>query len=58
MVVGNTAVKKVTVKQHVQQIGFSAAADAGYYFDQAVVFPTDQFIQIIVPFNLHIRAPL
>jgi len=43
MIFRNTAAKKMTVKQRVQQIGFSTAANTGYDLDQAVRLSADQF---------------
>ena len=44
-------------KDFEKEIGLSASSHTCYDLNQAVFLFADQFIQVNIPFNLHIRPP-
>ncbi len=53
MVVLDSLVKKMVVKQHIEQIGLSASANSSYYLDETVLAAVNQLSKVMVSFYLH-----
>ena len=58
MTVLYTAFKQMLIKQCIQKIGFTTAANTSDDLHKSVVLTSNQFIQIYIAFDLHSAPPL